>query len=192
MENLDKYKRVRNRAGFPPVTILATVAGAIGTGMFFYGLWLQLFQRADGSSAIVMGLFMALGLFPAFFRSGIEVDRHKRRFREFDGFLGRDKDDWLNIEDGDYLSIVGFSQGRGAKTKRASTFIYVAVSKVYFWSGDYHTEIFQGHYEDALKFAKRFGKELGLGINDVNKDQNTPGASMGSNRGAWHFGGPHV
>lgn len=179
------YKKVRNRSGFPIITVLALMAAALGSGMMVYGLVLELVYSADGVGAIVMGAFLGLAWFPGFFRSGIELDIAHRRFREYDGFRGSNKDQWIEIEEGDYLSIVGYSQGRGTRGLRASSFVHLAMSKVYFWSDDWHIEIFQGHYEDALQFAKTFGKETDLLINDINKDQHISGLSQGSNKGSW-------
>ena len=75
------------------------------------------------------------------------------------------------MNDEDYVSIVGFSQTRTGSARGASSSITVCMSKVYFFSGNWHTEIFKGDYEDAVKVAELFAKTFGIEINDVNKDQ---------------------
>jgi len=174
-----KYVKLSGKVGLHLATITALIVGVSGVIMCVGGGIAMLFGYAG--STILTGVFFSLALLPGLYRSGVELDIENKRFREYNGPLGRSKEAWIDVEEEDYLSIVGFSQSRGTvggigRVPRR-TAMTMSMSRVYFWSGEWHLEVFKGHYEDALVFARKFAKEYSLSINDVNKDQDLPEVS---------------
>lgn len=177
-EQKEDYIKLKGWSGFSFAAHLVPAVGALGLVLAVVGLY-QGAQSGDFSSAFA-GIFLSLLLLPAFFKSGMELDPKNKRFREFEGFLGNTKDPWIDVDQADYLSIVGFVQTQSGSGRRPSATVTTGMSKVYFWSGDWHLELFKGNYDQALKFAETFSGHFGLSINDVNKDQNLGGPSQGS------------
>ena len=149
-------------------------------GLFLIGgsVWLSITDNIAALIGLIPGGLFSVGFLPALYRTGVELDTKNKRFREYTGTLGKKKEQWIDIEDDDYISIVGIKtayavglMGRSPATRRARTVLF-PMSKVYFFSGDWHIEIFKGHYENAVPVANRFASTFGLEINDVYKDQN--------------------
>lgn len=183
-----EYLKVPSKVGWQLATMTCLIAGIIGLLLLTGGVAAALIGYVESLDAILTGVFLSLALIPGLFRSGVELDPEGKRFREYNGTLGRSKEAWIDVEKDDYLSIVGFSETRGTagfgRIPRNNK-MTMAMSKVYFWSGDWHLEVFKGYYEDASEFAEKFAGEYGLSINDVNKDQDLPGASQSSYNGAY-------
>lgn len=174
-----KYLKMKGRAGFHFGTHAVMLVGFAGLLILILGILQSVFWVGDGVSTSMAGAFLSLLLLPGLFKSGMELDPESSRFREFDGFLGRNKDEWIAVERDDYLSIVGFTQTQSGSGRRPSATVTMGMSKVYFWSGDWHLELFKGDYDQALKFAEKFAGIYQLAINDVNKDQDLAGPSQG-------------
>lgn len=174
-----KYLKMKGRAGFHFGTHAVMLVGACGAVIFMLGVLQTIVGVSEGLSSMLAGAFLSLLLLPGLFRSGMELDQENKRFREFDGFLGRNKDEWIDVGSEDYLSIVGFTQTQSGSGRRPSATVTMGMSKVYFWSGDWHLELFKGDYDQALKFAEKFAGIYQLAINDVNKDQDLAGPSQG-------------
>jgi len=170
---------MKGRAGFHFGTHAVMLVGLVGAAILGLGVLQMILGIEEGTSTSMAGAFLSLLLLPGLFRSGMELDEENSRFREYDGFLGRNKDEWIDVTRDDYLSIVGFTQTQSGSGRRPSATVTMGMSKVYFWSGDWHLELFKGDYDQALKFAKRFAGIYQLAINDVNKDQDLAGPSQG-------------
>lgn len=175
------YTVLKHTKGLPIGKLLATAIGVFGVAVALGSLGSVLMNGLDGLVFVFVGAFLSFLLLPGLYRSGIEIDEENKRFRPYEGMLGNTKGDWIEIEREDYLAIVGVTEARSAGTLRTGvTQVNLAKSKVFFWSGDWHTEVFKGYYEDAGVFANEFAKPFGLWVNDVNKDQNIQGISQGA------------
>lgn len=174
-----KYLKMRGKGGIPYKSYLMLVLGVGGLLIFSMGILELIFIDGASFDLVMTGGLLSFLIVVSFFRSGIELDVENKRFREFEGILGRTKDPWIDVEDGDYLSIVGSIVTRAAEDHTPVS-TRSATSKVYFWSGDWHLEIFQGRYRESLAFAEKFGDIYNLPINDVNKDQDLPDVAQTS------------
>jgi len=170
----DQHITLRRKAIINYTSALSLVIGSIGIGCLLNGMYeLFMVENPESVGLLITGTMLSVAMIPALHRSGIELDPMNKRFREYDGTLGRNKGDWIEVEKDDYLSIVGVNSthagsGMGMRVSR----ITMGMSKVYFFSGDWHVEVYKGHYEKATKFATTFASTFNLPINDVNKDQN--------------------
>lgn len=131
---------------------------------------------------IIFGLLISAAWLPALYQSGLELDAENKRFREFEGTLGSTKGQWILVEDGDYWSIVGINEARRMPGRVGVGSMHFGMSKVYFFSGDWHIEIFKGDYENAVAMAERLSEQFGIPVNDVNKDQNISTSQGGVGR----------
>lgn len=174
------YLKMKGRSGFHFATHLLPAVGVLGFLLFWVGLYQGLYTPKGDFNSAFTGVFLSLLLLPMLFQTGMELDSENSRFREFEGFLGRSKDPWIEVLETDYLSIVGFTETQAGSGRRPSATVTVGMSKVYFWIGDWHLELFKGEYEQALKFAEKFAAVYGIASNDVNKDQEVEGYSQGS------------
>ena len=117
---------------------------------------------------LVLGALLSFALVPGLYRTGVEADANARRFRQFSGTLGKKKEPWVEVEDGDYVSIVRVTQTLTPNGVEARwTPRTVAKSKVYFFNQDGHLELFKGDYERSLKLAQRMAERFNLNINDA-------------------------
>lgn len=165
--------------GFQLSTIVPLLIGSIGACLILGGLAMALVDGPENLFLLIPGVFMGWLLLPGLHRTGVELDPVNSRFRSYDGPLGRNKATWIEVEEGDYLSIVGFTQTRSGAGRRPSASVTLSICKVFFWSGDWHLEVFKGYYEDSKGYAKNFADAFGLLINDVNKEQSLPEVSQG-------------
>lgn len=136
-------------------------------------------------SGPVIGFFLIVGCpfciawLPASYRSGCELDPENKRFREYEGTFGRSKGEWIEVENGDYVSIVGVNEKILAQGRTSVSNFSMKACKVYYNSGDWHLEVFKSSYEEAKGYAQAFSDAFGLEINDVNKTQSIKSGTSG-------------
>lgn len=175
-----KYLRMEGKGGINFQRYIMLGLGIVGLFVFVSSIFMLFVYGETTLISLIVGGALSLLILASFLRTGLELDPENTRFREFEGFLGKTKDAWIDVEDGDYLSIVGFTQTSSGSVRRPSASVTKGMCKVYFWSGDWHLEIFEGNYREALEFTEKFGAHYNLPVNDVNQDQDLPSGSQRS------------
>lgn len=170
------YLRINHSTITKPSTAIPLAIGGVGIMLLLMGLA----NIADnGIGMLVIGGICSLALIPGLYQSGIELDKGARRFREFSGSLGKTKGVWIDVEDGDYLSVVGISESRTANIRTGGASRIVGMSKIYFFSGDWHIELYKGDYENAITMARRIAQLFTIDVNDVNQNQRPASGQAG-------------
>lgn len=178
MGKATSFEKIHRKSWLNPAVIICALVGIAGLLLLLTGLVTIVIGLFDvklfiglGIIEVFIGGLISMIWIPALYQSGLDLDPKNRRFREFEGTLGKTKGDWIAVEEGDYWSIVGVSQSIHSPRRSGTASLHYGMSKIYFFSGDWHLEVHKGHYEDALKLATKLSEAFDTPINDVNKDQ---------------------
>lgn len=174
-----KYLRMKGKGGvdFQRYTMLGL--GILGILGVIVSIWMLPHIRNSRIHPVVLSGFLSLLTLVGMMRTGLELDPENKRFREFEGFRGNKKDPWIDVGNGDYLSIVTVLQTVYGQDRTPMGNPGTA-AKVYFLSGDWHLEIFSGNLRESQEFAQAFSNELGLLVHDVTDNQDLPRRSQNS------------
>ncbi|MFY0675496.1 MAG: hypothetical protein JXQ87_19020 [Bacteroidia bacterium] len=129
--------------------------------------------------SLLIGTPFCLAWLPASFRSGCELDKENKRFREYEGTFGNKKGEWIEVDESDYVSIIGVNEKILAQGRTSVTNYNMKACKVYFNSNDWHLEILKSSYDHSKEYAKVFSDTFDIEINDVNKTQNLKSGGKG-------------
>lgn len=174
-----KYQQLEGTGGVNLQRYLMLFIGIMGLFLFLVTMGALLLTGSAPLNGLIVGGFLSLLILASMVRTGLELDQDNRRFREFEGFRGRTKDPWIDVEDGDYLSIVGVIETAYGEDKTPLS-TRRSAGKVFFWSGTWHLEVFKGNQKECQEFAETFSEAFDLPINDVMSDQDLPRNSQTS------------
>ena len=158
----------------PIVTIqlLLAIFGTFCLIIYFTNSYLYEWLSQDYVQlSIYLGLPTSVAWLPVVYRSGLELDLKNNRFREYHGTFGRKKDDWIEVDKNDYLSLVGVHETRRISGRFVMDTVDLPACKVFFLKDDWHIEIYKSKTKKAKKFANCFAGFFQIEINDLNKDQ---------------------